>query len=25
VLQNLAFWTDHGDELEQRFSSWASK
>ncbi len=25
VLQNLTFWTDHGDELEQRFSSWASK
>ena len=25
VLQNLSFWTDHGDELEQRFSSWASK
>jgi putative spermidine/putrescine transport system substrate-binding protein len=25
VLQNLAFWTDHGDELEQRFASWASK
>jgi putative spermidine/putrescine transport system substrate-binding protein len=25
VLQNLTFWTDHGDELEQRFSSWAAK
>jgi len=25
VLQNLTFWTDHGDELEQRFASWASK
>lgn len=25
VLQNLQFWTDHGDELEQRFASWASK
>src|SRR5258707_679 len=25
VLQDLTFWTDHGDELEQRFSSWASK
>jgi putative spermidine/putrescine transport system substrate-binding protein len=25
VLQNMAFWTDHGDELEQRFASWASK
>ena len=21
----MSFWTDHGDELEQRFSSWASK
>ncbi|MFM0052999.1 ABC transporter substrate-binding protein [Caballeronia grimmiae] len=25
VLQDMAFWTDHGDELEQRFSAWASK
>ncbi|ALF88359.1 MULTISPECIES: ABC transporter substrate-binding protein [Ralstonia solanacearum species complex] len=25
VLQDLQFWTDHGDELEQRFASWASK
>ena len=25
VLQDAAFWTDHGDELEQRFASWASK
>jgi putative spermidine/putrescine transport system substrate-binding protein len=25
VLQDLAFWTDHGDELEQRFASWAAK
>ncbi|SIT39796.1 Spermidine/putrescine-binding periplasmic protein [Paraburkholderia ribeironis] len=25
VLQNMAFWTDHGDELEQRFASWASR
>jgi putative spermidine/putrescine transport system substrate-binding protein len=25
VLQNLAFWTDHGDELEERFAAWASK
>lgn len=25
VLQNIAFWTDHGDELEQRFAAWASK
>ena len=25
VLQDIAFWTDHSDELEQRFSAWASK
>ncbi|AOJ84317.1 spermidine/putrescine ABC transporter substrate-binding protein [Burkholderia savannae] len=25
VLQNITFWTDHGDELEQRFAAWASK
>ncbi|CAM2165088.1 Gamma-aminobutyric acid-binding protein [Paraburkholderia sacchari] len=25
VLQDIAFWTDHGDELEQRFAAWASK
>ena len=25
VQQNLAFWTDHGDELEQRFAAWAAK
>ncbi len=25
VLQDAAFWTDYGDELEQRFTSWASK
>jgi putative spermidine/putrescine transport system substrate-binding protein len=25
VLQNMTFWTDHGDELEQRFAAWASK
>jgi putative spermidine/putrescine transport system substrate-binding protein len=25
VLQDISFWTDHGDELEQRFASWASK
>lgn len=25
VLQNIEFWTDHGDELEQRFTAWASK
>jgi putative spermidine/putrescine transport system substrate-binding protein len=25
VLQNITFWADHGDELEQRFASWASK
>src|SRR5579863_121400 len=25
VLQDLTFWNDHGDELEQRFASWAAK
>ena len=25
VLQNIDFWTDRGDELEQRFAAWASK
>jgi putative spermidine/putrescine transport system substrate-binding protein len=25
ILDNLAFWTDHGEELEQRFAAWASK
>ncbi|CAG4898250.1 ABC transporter substrate-binding protein [Paraburkholderia gardini] len=25
VLQDAGFWTDHGDELEQRFASWAAK
>lgn len=25
VLQSQEFWTDHGDELEQRFASWASR
>ena len=25
VLQDIGFWTDHGDELEQRFAAWASK
>jgi putative spermidine/putrescine transport system substrate-binding protein len=25
VLQDMTFWTDHGDELEQRFAAWASK
>ena len=25
VLQDAAFWTDYGDELEQRFAAWASK
>ncbi|MBN3786941.1 ABC transporter substrate-binding protein [Burkholderia sp. Ac-20353] len=25
VLQDIGFWTDHSDELEQRFSAWASK
>ena len=25
ILDNLEFWTDHGDELEQRFAAWASR
>lgn len=25
ILQDIVFWTDHGDELEQRFAAWASK
>lgn len=25
LRQNISFWTDHGDELEQRFAAWASK
>ena len=25
VLQDIGFWTDHGEELEQRFAAWASK
>ncbi len=25
VRQDGEFWTDHGDELEQRFAAWASK
>jgi len=25
LLDNLEFWTDHGDELEQRFAAWASR
>ena len=25
VQQNLQFWTDHGEELEQRFTAWAAK
>ena len=25
VQQNLKFWTDHGEELEQRFTAWAAK
>jgi len=25
VRQDIAFWADHGEELEQRFASWASK
>lgn len=25
VQQNMKFWTDHGEELEQRFTAWAAK
>jgi putative spermidine/putrescine transport system substrate-binding protein len=25
VQNNLKFWTDHGEDLEQRFTAWASK
>jgi putative spermidine/putrescine transport system substrate-binding protein len=25
VQNNLKFWTDHGEELEQRFNAWAAK
>ncbi len=25
VQQNLQFWTDHGEELEQRFTAWAAR
>jgi putative spermidine/putrescine transport system substrate-binding protein len=25
VQQNLKFWTDHGEELEQRFTAWAAR
>jgi len=25
VQEDMGFWTDHGDELEQRFNSWAAK
>jgi putative spermidine/putrescine transport system substrate-binding protein len=25
VQSNLQFWTDHGEELEQRFTAWAAK
>lgn len=25
IQQSLSFWTDHGEELEQRFTAWASK
>ena len=25
IQQNLKFWTDHGEDLEQRFAAWASK
>ncbi|MFC3107657.1 ABC transporter substrate-binding protein [Undibacterium arcticum] len=25
VQQNLQFWTDHGEDLEQRFTAWAAR
>lgn len=25
IQQNLKFWTDHGEDLEQRFAAWAAK
>lgn len=25
IQSNLKFWTDHGEELEQRFTAWAAK
>ena len=25
VLEDIGFWTDHSDELEQRFAAWATK
>ena len=25
VQNNLKFWTDHGEDLEQRFTAWAVK
>lgn len=25
IQQSLSFWTDHGEELEQRFTAWASR
>lgn len=25
VQQNLKFWTDHGEDLEQRFAAWAAR
>lgn len=25
VQQNMKFWTDHGEELEQRFTAWAAR
>jgi putative spermidine/putrescine transport system substrate-binding protein len=25
LMQNLQFWTDHGEDLEQRFTAWAAR
>lgn len=25
IQQNMRFWTDHGEELEQRFTAWAAR
>jgi putative spermidine/putrescine transport system substrate-binding protein len=25
IGNDLKFWTDHGEELQQRFSAWAAK
>ena len=25
LFNDLEFWTDHGEELEQRFTAWAAR